>query len=472
MPKLLRIWTVLLLLIASACAPAERDRPRPNILVIMVDDLGWGDVGYHGAEIRTPTLDRLAASGVRLDRHYAYPVCSPTRAALLTGRSALAMGVDGPMENDVGMPLDERLLPQMLRAHGYQTFMVGKWHLGMHHVAYFPQARGFDYFYGHLGGFVDFYSHVYFDRLDWQRNGVSVQEAGYATDLLAADAVAVLKRRDRDRPFFLFLSLNAPHTPLHAPPSIEATYGHIADDNRRVYAAMVEVLDGAIGRVLDALAEDGALANTLVVFASDNGGNERAGADNGALRGGKGGVFEGGIRVPALLAWPDGVAGGRVVSQMITAEDWVPTLLSAAGLSAGLAADGDKPLDGIDMWPAIAEDRAVQRGAVVLGAFQSLAVFEDGWKLARVVPKQGGAARTYLFRIDDDPTETHDLASRHPDVVARLTAHLERTPRGRSLASTAPPPEEGWRRPDGSIDYGIRLPVRKRPGWAEAADRD
>ena len=179
----------------AACSASEEStagnastQTAPNIVFILVDDLGWLDVGYHDSEIATPAIDALAASGIALDRSYAFPVCSPTRAALMTGRNPLQFGIDGPMENDAMLPQQLTLLPERLQQAGYETWMVGKWHLGMADTSAAPPARGFDHFYGHLGGFIDFYTHVYFGGLDWQLNGQSVREDGYSTDLLTDEA--------------------------------------------------------------------------------------------------------------------------------------------------------------------------------------------------------------------------------------------------------------------------------------------
>ncbi|MCP5115213.1 MAG: sulfatase-like hydrolase/transferase, partial [bacterium] len=198
---------ILAVLLPAALAAAD----HPHVVLIVADDLGWNDVGYHGSEIRTPNIDKLAKSGVMLERFYAYPLCSPTRTALMTGRHSIELGVNGPFAPTAkeGLPLDERLLPQAFSDAGYQTFMTGKWHLGLAHVKYFPQSRGFDHFYGHLGAAVDFYEHVLRGGLDWQRNGKSVREEGYTTDLITAEAVRLLRERDKNKPVLLYITYNA-----------------------------------------------------------------------------------------------------------------------------------------------------------------------------------------------------------------------------------------------------------------------
>ena len=451
-------------MLSGACSNAADPPAQPNILIVVVDDLGWGDVGYNNADVHTPAIDRLAATGVILERHYVYPVCSPTRAALLTGRSALAMGVDGPMSDEAGLPLDIPLLPEKLKQVGYQTFLVGKWHLGLHDVRYFPQSRGFDYFYGHLGGFIEYYSHLYYDGLDWQRNGVSLEEDGHATELLADDAVRVIKARDPSRPFFMLLALNAPHTPVQPPESLEHMYAHIKEPLRADYLRLVYAMDKAIGQVAHALQNEGILDDTLIIFLSDNGGNERdGGADNGPLRGGKGEVFEGGVRVPTFITWKNRLDGGRSYDDPMTVHDWMPTVMSLVGLEKEDGIVGA----GIDQWPALTGQATAGTHEFVLGSRRAMALYSLPWKLVVTTETQ----ETLLFNIAEDPAERLNLADTRPDLVLSLTEKLARVPRGRSIADTSPPPENLWRREDGTLDYDKRrdMPATTAP-WAEKAD--
>jgi arylsulfatase A-like enzyme len=433
-------------------------RERPNIVFVLVDDLGWGDVAYHNSEIATPNIDALASQGVRLERAYAFPICSPTRAALMTGRTPLQFGVDDAMENDAMLPEQLTLLPEYFQRSGYATWMVGKWHLGMGRVAALPQSRGFDYFYGHLGGFIDYYTHVYFGGLDWQRQGKSIRETGHATDLLTQDAVRLLTEHDRQKPFFLYLAYNAPHTPLQVLPTDNPTYLNIGNADRRVFAQMTTQVDEAIGRVLGTLERLGLRDNTIVVFMSDNGGNLEAGASNGMLRGGKGSAHEGGTRVPAVIAWPQGLKGGRTSKVHLFAQDWLPTLLDAAGIAHSVDA-----FDGRSAWPSLARNKdAAIRRPTVIGVKQSKAVFDGRWKLVRE-----GTASDQLYDIESDPQELLDRAKRFPATVRRLAAILDALPVIDSRGARGPRPETLFRDASGKFDYRIRMPETRKP-WAES----
>jgi arylsulfatase A-like enzyme len=239
-----------------------------NLVLFVADDMGWGDVGYHDSEIRTPNIDRLAAEGMRLERFYVHPLCSPTRGALMTGRSPLTTGLLLPTEPwySSGLPVGEKLLPEYLKDAGYQTFAVGKWHLGPNRLRYHPQNRGFDHFYGHLGGFINYDLHTIWRGVDWQRNGRTVVEDGYSTHLITDEAVRLIKARDKDAPMFLYVTFNAPHSPLQAPESATAGYAELDDMNRRIYAAMVTEMDRGIGQVLATLESEGTRLTSITDF--------------------------------------------------------------------------------------------------------------------------------------------------------------------------------------------------------------
>lgn len=389
-----------------------RAAERPNVVVIVSDDHGFGDVGWNNPEVGTPQLDRLARDGVRLDRFYANPICSVTRAALMTGLATLRTGVN----NSSGLDLQYRLLPQAFHDAGYQTWMFGKWHLGgpddyqRSGPKYLPHSRGFDYFYGHLHGAIDYYRHERKDlgQLDWQRNGTPVREEGFSTDLLVDDAIRRVRQRDASRPFLLYLAFNAVHGPLQPPPSaLEVS----KRDRRQLLLANLAHLDAALGRLLQTLDDERLRESTLVLFFGDNGGQLSMGASNGTLRGEKGNVFEGGIRVPAAIRWSGQLSAGATSSQFLSAMDLFPTLCGAAGISTGVAT----PLDGVDLWPALMAGEEAPRAPFVMGN-KDVACFSPPWKL--VIPGRGETP--LLFDIVADPTEQRDVADANPARVAEL----------------------------------------------------
>ena len=439
----------------------------PNIVVIVADDLGWNDVGYHGSEILTPHIDRIAAEGIELDRFYVQPICSPTRASLMTGKAAARLGIYRPLSklDPGGLPLNERILPQLLRDAGYQSLMVGKWHLGHRQRVYFPQSRGFEHFYGNLTGGIGYWDHSHGGALDWQRNGVSLREPGYTTQLLADEAVRLLETRDRERPTFLLAAFNAPHLPNEAPAAAMGAYPDSFLPKRRIHAAMVSELDTAVGRILTALSDQGMQGSTLVWFLSDNGGLSRSAApegparlmetlvdwlgeplpveilefgrvnlldgasDNSPLRGGKGDIYEGGVRVPAALAWPGRIKPGQS-DAFVTAQDVLPTLLQAAGLADRIPTD----LDGVGRWQAIQADdahfsKSLGDRVLRVEGFSGVALIRPPWKLiARESPWPWGETVYELYNLDRDPQEQNDLASVQPDRVESLRAVLHRQP--------------------------------------------
>ena len=394
---------------------------RPNLVLIVSDDQGWGDVGYHGADIETPNIDQLVKEGVELDRFYAFPICSPTRVALMTGRSPNRMGISIPIEpGRPKPPLDEHFMSQSFQDAGYQTWISGKWHLGGDgegEEPYRPNQRGFEYAYGLNSGFVDYYKHTHREIHDWYRNGEEIREDGYSTELIANEAIQKLKQRNKNRPFMLYLPFNAPHGPRQAPKELIEKYGNVENENRRVYSAMVDAMDQAIGRVLTTLDEEGLRNDTLVVFFSDNGGSTRGGANNGSLRGGKGSVFEGGTRVPAVLRWPGVLPEGRKSEQVVSVMDLFPTL--ATGL--GIAPKNDKPFDGRNVWDQIrgVKEDVAPEGMVMARSQTEGAVWDGPWKLVTQSDD-----KTMLFRIEEDPNEEQDLSASYPEVVKRLTPRL------------------------------------------------
>ena len=473
---LIRLSLVLLLpLVAGA---------KPNILFMIADDLGWNDVGYHGSEIKTPNIDALAKRGIEFDRYYAYPVCSPTRVAIMTGRTPIRQGIDSPIGPNGGMPLDEHLLPQTLQAAGYQTFQTGKWHLGLERVASHPYSRGFDHAYGHLGPAVDYFSHIWNGALDWQRNGKVVREEGYSTELITQEAVKLIKARDKAKPMFLYVAFNAPHTPLQATDKYLDRYaaGNISNPNRKVFAAMVSAVDDGVGEILETIESEGLSEDTLVVWVSDNGGNTRAGASNEPFRGNKGTAFEGGIRVPGMIHWPGVLATGKKFEQRITAHDWFPTLTSAVDVEP----KNIKPFDGIDMWPALKDGKKVDHDQIVIGVEGNYMIVRDGWKLVEYTARRTTDRETYLFRIDEDPNEQNNLIDTKPELATELLAGIRAIPRPPSVSRDVTPAsagrggrgKKGGKKGQkgggvpGARDPQLGWSEETRAPWVEAAIRD
>ncbi len=481
MRRLVIAGSLLLFFGFSALASASG---RPNVIIMLADDLGWSDVGFHGGDIDTPSLDRLAAEGVELSRFYTTPICSPTRAALMTGRDPMRLGVVYgvimPWMNH-GIHPDEHFMPETFLAAGYRTAMVGKWHLGHSLQAYHPNARGFEHFFGHLhtevGYFPPFGNQ---GGKDFQLNGQSIERDGYETFILGDEVSRYIRERDRQKPFFIYMPFIAPHTPLDAPQALQDKYADLPDNRkparskntdqsrriarammqpsaRSMYAAVVDGMDQAIGNVLDTLDEEGIADNTIVLFFSDNGGAAYAtgGADNVPLRGGKGETWEGGIRVVSLLRWPERLAGGGAMGQIMTAMDVFPTLAEAAGLTPG----NDRfELDGRSLWPSIERGVKVPRQELVFFASETpirgsfmFTAFNDSWKLVQEVEQTllSATVTNYLFDINADPNETNNLAQEHPQVVRSLADEILywRTlyPVAGTRHELVPPP--GWRAP-------------------------
>jgi len=439
---------------AAAAGPA-----RPNVIILLADDLGWADVGYHGSEISTPNLDRLAGEGVRLEQFYSCPVCSPTRSALMTGRSAIRFGVQYTVIRPwarYAVPASEHFMSESFRAAGYETAIAGKWHLGHHEAKFFPGARGFDHSYGHFNGAIDYYTHVREGGIDWHRNGRTLEEPGYSTELIGSEAVRRIRERDKSRPLFLYVPFNAPHTPLQAPQALIARYAKIEDGKRRTFAAMVDAMDAQVGRILGAVDDAGIRDSTIVLFFSDNGGPTDAGARNTPLRGKKGTTYEGGTRVPAILRWPGKVRAGSRTMQVLAAHDVFPTLAAAAGVKPL----NKLPLDGKNYWPQLQAGNESPHDdlflAVHAGGTTYYSVRSGPWKLVR--ESSGGSDRNLLFQIGNDPNEAKDLAAQKASIVKDLSAKLETwraLQPSHGLFSMDTPPA-GWTAPKRWADEAAR----------------
>ena len=418
---------------AGKAAKSSED-DRPNFIVIFVDDLGYNDVSYNGAtEIETPNIDRLADEGVIFSNGYVvHPFCGPSRAGLMTGRYPARFGMEynvayAPLDERHGLPVEERTMASYLNEAGYHTALVGKWQLGAA-SAFHPLNRGFDYFYGFLGGAHDYFridltrSDTNYLPLNENRGATGLD--GYLTDALTDRAVSFVKER-REEPFFLYLAYNAPHAPLQAPEDLVKQYSHIESEDRRLYLAMVDSLDRSVGRVLDALEQSGIRDNTVVFFLSDNGGVSPAvhpgfdWADNSPFHKGKESFYEGGIRVPFIASWPAEWQSGEIFDPMVSSLDIAATAVALAGATA----DPNRPLDGVNLNPFILGEKTSDphealfwRQSSRTPSLTKFAIRSDDMKLVKDDPE----GELQLFNLTQDPGETDDLIGEEAVTATRL----------------------------------------------------
>jgi arylsulfatase A-like enzyme len=430
------------ILIASSTAllllqSARAEAPRPNIVFILADDMGYADCGVHGSnEVPTPHIDSIAKAGVRFsDGSVTAPVCSPARAALMTARYQHRDGVVDWVRNDCGTGLAAGVptVADYLRKAGYRTALVGKWHLGMseeHH----PMNRGFDDFYGFVGGGRSYYqgqgekggrgtaggSTVYRgrERADFE---------GYFTTVLGREAARFVESRRRSgTPFFLYLSFNAPHTPMTAPKETEAKFAHIDDAKRRTYVAMMSAMDDAIGEVLAAIRDAGFEKETLVCFLSDNGGATTRNAPNGSqntpYRGSKGEVWEGGVRVPMFAAWPGHLPAGSVFTKPVTQMDLAATAIALAGEKT----DEKWPIDGVNLMPFLEGKDPGMPHQSICWAYENRqwAIREGDLKLVARSKQPKIKAEVGLYDLRADPSDANDISGSQAEKVSALTAKL------------------------------------------------
>ena len=412
---------------------------RPNIVVIVADDMGYADVGFHGSrDIPTPNIDALARSGIRFtDAYVSGPYCSPTRAGLLTGRYQQRFGHEfNPVGTpEPGLPLHEITMADRLKAAGYRTALFGKWHLGTA-PALHPMERGFDEFFGFLGG-----DHSYFDAMPASDDAIfdgrkPVAHVEYLTDELADRAVRFIER-ERSRPFFLYLAFNAVHTPMHATDKYLTRFTHIADEQRRTYAAMLSAMDDGVGRTMAALRAAGLEENTLIFFFSDNGGPTMPtttvnGSSNAPLRGSKRQTWEGGIRVPFIIHWKGHLAAGKTDSRPIIQLDVLPTALAAAGIPVR----PEWKLDGVELLPYLTgKVTGTPHEALYWRLGGMMAIRKGDWKLVKT--SEGPFRETdpavlsdlsaaQLYNLADDIGETKNLADAQPDRVRELAEAWQR----------------------------------------------
>ncbi len=439
-PRILEVTTILVSLLCFSCATVEAQRRPPNILVIVSDDMGYGDIGIHGSkDIPTPNIDGLAKVGIRFsDAYVSGPYCSPTRAGLLTGRYPQRFGHEfnlnmSPDHSDFGLPLSETTMADRLKAAGYRTALVGKWHLGFSDK-FHPMARGFDEFFGFLG-----HSHSYLDTESGTPNPIFdgrkiVSETPYLTDALADRAVDFIKRQ-KSQPFFLYLAFNAVHTPMEATDKYMARFAHIQDKQRRTYAAMLSAMDDGIGKTLAALRSEALEENTLIIFFNDNGGPTMKGttingSSNAPLRGSKRQTWEGGIRVAFIIRWKGRLAEGQIDARPIIQLDVLPTALAAAGVKS------QGRFDGVNLLPFLSgKESGRPHEALYWRLGENMAIRKGDWKLVRTWegPLKEANSSTFndlstaeLYNLAEDIGETKNLAAAHPAKVRELAADWQR----------------------------------------------
>ncbi|XP_076436341.1 arylsulfatase B-like [Babylonia areolata] len=470
---------------------------RPHIVFVLADDFGFNDIGYHGSEIMTPTLDRLAGKGVKLENYYVQPICTPTRSQLMSGRYQIHTG----LQHDIiwatqpsGLPLDSPTIAEKLKETGYATHAVGKWHLGFYKEAYLPTRRGFDSYFGYLTGSEDYYTHFRCDGMhsagtaathsgdpdstfcgyDLRDNEVPVKDQleKYSTHVFTEKAINVIHKHDQSKPLFLYMAYQAVHSPLEVPDRYTWDYYNIKDKNRRTYAGMVSCMDEGVANLTKALQDTGMWNNTVFIFSTDNGGEILAGGNNWPLRGWKHSLWEGGMRGVGFVHSPLLKNPGTATRELMHVSDWFPTLLALARGST----NGTKPLDGVDQWAMISQGQKSTRSEIlhnidilfprngdnlypdIFDTRVRAAIRDRDYKLivgnpgnsswipppptttsnsTRTVPKvshDAPAKNVWLFDITHDPYEEIDLSEKRPDVVKRLLARLA------SYNSTAVPP--------------------------------
>ncbi len=435
-------YFLFLYLIYSQITFAQQSIKKPNIIIVLADDLGWGDVGFHGSEIKTPNLDQMAKDGVILHHFYTAPVCSPTRAGLMTGRYPNRFGLRQtviPPWSGFGVDVSEKFLPQYLANAGYSNrAAIGKWHLGHAEKKFLPLEKGFTHFYGHYNGAIDYFTHLREGELDWHNDWKTSHDKGYSTDLITEEAVKCIKNYSAQKsPFLIYVAYNAPHGPLQAKKEDLLQYGYDeskpsfgkktksdegeggdigrGNTQRQTYAAMVTCMDGGIGKILGTLKNLHIDNNTLVLFFSDNGAAPDGGGSSGILRGNKFQEWDGGVRASAIIKWRNVLKAGTQVDQVMGYIDVVPTLLSLTGVKD----NEHKPFDGQDMMPVWLGEKKLPNRELYLG-YGSL--INDQWK---IVKANSGNERMKLkedalFNIMEDPSEKQNVKNQYPEIYQKL----------------------------------------------------
>lgn len=434
-------FVVLFFFAASNMVTTVSHAAPPNVVFFLIDDLGYADCGFNGGQdIRTPNIDRLAKEGTVLESHYVQPVCSPTRAALMTGRYATKTGVYTIVRPHAkwGLPLQERTLANALKDVGYETAITGKWHLGEFDPAYVPTARGFDHQYGHYFGQIDYFDHTRSGEVDWYRNEKKLKEEGYTTHLIAQEACKRVQEKAKTKPLFLYVPFNGVHGPLQVPPKYLEAYPELKG-NRQKIAGMLSAVDEAIGQIVEALDRTGQRQNTLIVFSADNGGPTSLGNSNGPLRDAKGSLYEGGIRGCAFASGPGKIPSNARIKQPVHMVDWYPTIVKLAGGSL----DQKLPLDGRDIWPVLTQNapspheailsvQSPTRAALRMGDWK-LIMFdggestddEDSSKRGKKGDKKAKGSGVQLYNLATDLGEEKDLASTEMEQTRLMKAKLK-----------------------------------------------
>lgn len=438
--------TIAFLLLTTAALAQNRPIKQPNIVLIVADDQGYNSVGYHDKWVQTPQIDRLANMGVALERYYVSPMCSPTRAGLMTGRYPMRYGMGRSVVRPwarYGLPPEEVTIPEVLAGAGYKhRGLFGKWHLGHLAPQWHPLAQGFTDFIGVYNGAADYWTRERNGEIDWHVNHTPDNPKGYTTDLIADAAAAFIRKNAADGPFFCYVPFTAPHDPHQAPASYLSRYTQLDDNpadgkpsDLQALAAMITCMDDGIGRVVKALEETGTISNTLVWFMSDNGGLQRLRNVNAPLREGKLTVYEGGVRVPSAVWWPGVIEGGRKIDAPVMNIDVLPTLMRAVGGTCPSA----KSLDGVDVLDILtgrtqsapARDMYFFTGQSGIDKEQIAIISREGWKLVVLGPdiRRPEGFRTALhhvelFNLSTDPGESKNLAASEPDRVAVLGQKL------------------------------------------------
>ncbi len=431
----------------QSCQKENEEQLKPNIIIIYADDLGYGDLTSYGGDIPSPNIDRIGEEGIRFtDFYVSAPACTPSRYSLLTGsypqrsEHGLLNALMPANSSEHYLDQSEKTMAEFLKSDGYTTAIFGKWHLGFQNENDMPESHGFDEFTGFRGGCIDYFTHVYGEiGHDWYVDGQETKEEGYSTNLITNHAIGFINRMSENKkPFFAYLAYNAPHygktdpamivdstvvlsegnyqgykimNTLQAPPDYFDKFETTSDPYRRAYKAMVAELDDNIGRVFSTLEEKNLLNNTIVWFISDNGGYSESyfgHADNGGLRGEKGTLWEGGIKIPAVLMWKGKIDENQVIGTPVINADVLPTILSI--LDIAVSEEEKSQIDGMDISPVLFENREIER-PLFWKYNRQTAIREGAWKLVN---------DSLLFNLKDDPDETTDLAGEHPEIVKDL----------------------------------------------------